>query len=36
MIDVIEKTAENIFVPLTVGGGVSSVDDMKSFRCWGR
>ena len=31
MIDVIEKTAENIFVPLTVGGGVSSVDDMKSF-----
>jgi cyclase len=31
MIDVIEKTAENIFVPLTVGGGVSSVEDMKSF-----
>ena len=31
MIDVIEKTAENIFVPLTVGGGVSSVADMKSF-----
>ena len=31
MIDVIEKTAENIFVPLTVGGGVKTVDDMKSF-----
>ena len=31
MIDVIEKTAENIFGPLTVGGGVSSVEDMKSF-----
>ena len=31
IIDVIEKTAENIFVPLTVGGGVSSVEDMKSF-----
>ena len=31
MIDVIEKTAENIFVPLTVGGGISSIDDMKNF-----
>ena len=31
MIDVIEKTAENIFVPLTVGGGVKTVDDMKCF-----
>ena len=36
MIDVIEKTAENIFVPLTVGGGVSSVDRHEElFRCWG-
>ena len=31
MVDVIEKTAQNIFVPLTVGGGVSSIEDMRSF-----
>ncbi len=27
MIKVIEKTAENVFIPLTVGGGIKSVDD---------
>lgn len=27
MIDVIRRTAESIFIPLTVGGGVRSVDD---------
>ncbi len=31
MIDVIEKTAQNIFVPLTVGGGVKTVEDMRDF-----
>jgi len=31
MIDVIEKTARNIFVPLTVGGGVKTVEDMRDF-----
>jgi cyclase len=31
MIDVIEKTARNIFVPLTVGGGVRTVGDMRDF-----
>ena len=30
MVDVIEKQL-NIFVPLTVGGGVSSIEDMRSF-----
>ncbi len=31
MYDVIEKTAEVCFIPLTVGGGVRSLDDMKKF-----
>jgi cyclase len=30
MLDVIRRTAENVFVPLTVGGGVRSVDDMRA------
>ena len=29
LFDVIERTASNVFVPLTVGGGVRSVDDMR-------
>ena len=29
IIDVVKKTAEVVFVPLTVGGGISSLDDMK-------
>jgi len=31
MIDVIEKTAEHVFIPLTVGGGISSVEDMRKI-----
>ena len=31
MIDVITKTAEKCFVPLTVGGGIRKIDDMKNF-----
>lgn len=30
MLDVVRRTAENVFVPLTVGGGVRSTDDMKA------
>jgi cyclase len=30
MLDVIRRTAENVFVPLTVGGGVRTVDDMRA------
>lgn len=33
MVKVIEKTSENVFIPLTVGGGIRSVDDArKVFR----
>ena len=28
MLDVVERTAKNVFVPLCVGGGISSVDDL--------
>lgn len=28
MVDVVERTADQVFVPLTVGGGVRSVDDV--------
>ncbi len=28
MIDVIERTAEQVFIPFTVGGGIKSVDDI--------
>ncbi|EIM8286493.1 imidazole glycerol phosphate synthase subunit HisF [Listeria monocytogenes] len=31
MIDVVERTAEQVFIPLTVGGGISSVSDMKTL-----
>ncbi len=31
MIDVIEKTAKNVFVPLTVGGGIKSIDDINKI-----
>jgi cyclase len=30
MLDVVRRTAENVFVPLTVGGGVRSSEDMKA------
>ncbi|HJO93297.1 MAG TPA: imidazole glycerol phosphate synthase subunit HisF [Victivallales bacterium] len=29
MVDIIEKTAENVFIPLTVGGGIRTVTDMR-------
>lgn len=29
MLDVVRKTAENVFVPLTVGGGIRTVEDFK-------
>src|SRR3954465_10373132 len=28
MIDVVERTAAQVFIPLTVGGGIRTVDDM--------
>ena len=31
MIQVVEKTAERIFIPFTVGGGISNVDDIKEI-----
>lgn len=31
MIDVIEKTSEAVFIPLTVGGGIRSIDDMDAI-----
>lgn len=29
IVDVVRRTAENVFIPLTVGGGVRSVEDMR-------
>lgn len=31
MINVVKRTAENVFVPLTVGGGIKTTDDMKAL-----
>lgn len=31
MVDVVRKTAENVFVPLTVGGGIRSIEDFKDL-----
>lgn len=31
MIDVVERTAEKVFIPLTVGGGIKTVDDFKDI-----
>jgi cyclase len=31
MIDVVRRTAEQVFIPLTVGGGVRSVDDVRGL-----
>ena len=31
MLDVVSRTAEQLFIPLTVGGGLRSVDDMKEM-----
>jgi cyclase len=31
IIDVVERTAENVFVPLTVGGGIRTLDDIRTI-----
>jgi cyclase len=31
MIDVVQRTAEQVFIPLTVGGGVRGVDDVRNM-----
>lgn len=31
VIDVVERTAREVFIPLTVGGGISSVDEMRAL-----
>src|SRR3989442_8710352 len=31
MIDVVRRTAEQVFIPLTVGGGVRGVDDVRNL-----
>ncbi len=31
MVDVVRKTAKEVFVPLTVGGGITSTEDMKNL-----
>lgn len=31
MIDVVEKTADQVFIPLTVGGGISTVEDIRKI-----
>jgi cyclase len=31
IIDVVEKTAERVFVPLTVGGGIRNLDDIRTI-----
>ncbi len=35
LLEIVRKTAENIFIPLTVGGGVRSVHDMRDLLCAG-
>ncbi|MBP1576938.1 MAG: imidazole glycerol phosphate synthase subunit HisF, partial [Oscillospiraceae bacterium] len=31
MVDVVRRTAQKVFVPLTVGGGIGSVDDIRNL-----
>lgn len=31
MLDVVRRTAENVFVPLTVGGGIRSIEDFRAL-----
>ena len=31
MLDVVERVAEQVFIPLTVGGGLRTVDDMRQM-----
>lgn len=31
MIDIVERTAEQVFIPLTVGGGIRTIEDMRKI-----
>ena len=31
ILDIVARTAEQVFMPLTVGGGVSSIEDMRNL-----
>jgi len=31
MVDVVKRTAEKIFIPLTIGGGISTLEDFKEI-----
>lgn len=31
MVEVVERTAENVFIPLTVGGGIGSIEDINAI-----
>lgn len=31
MIEVVKRTSEKVFIPLTVGGGISDLDDIKDI-----
>ncbi|MEJ6951358.1 imidazole glycerol phosphate synthase subunit HisF [Natronospora cellulosivora (SeqCode)] len=31
MLDMVRKTAENVFIPFTIGGGIRTIDDMKTI-----
>ncbi len=35
LLDLIERTAQEIFIPITVGGGLRSLDDIRSALCAG-
>lgn len=35
LIDVVERTADAIFIPFTVGGGIRSLEDIRSILCGG-
>ncbi len=35
MVDVVARTAEEVFIPLTVGGGIRSVNDFRELLCRG-
>ncbi|MEM2934565.1 MAG: imidazole glycerol phosphate synthase subunit HisF [Halobacteria archaeon] len=35
MLEVIERTANEVFIPLTVGGGIASLEDIRSILCAG-
>jgi len=35
LIDVVERTADNVFIPFTVGGGIRSMEDIRQVLCAG-